>query len=619
MKYKHTKVVHRVIGFILAILVPILFIVTILFFQTKASMQQRSLKALDFSAREVQDKIDETVHNIYSVSDSFAKDQRLIKELDQSYGPEKVIEKRVAVLKIANQIFNGYNRLNNNEQIAAIYTVRKNGDTELFNIVDANYDGSEQIKRLENMGITNKERLTHFFWYPLQENFLKETPYDDLRKDNVIFGTRRIYSALRAGYPYIHIFALREESLYLKYADIAAQEDGKIYIITNSGVLLSSSDLNVIASKEIRPEILKSILDRSGNQFSMTVDSVRYSMSIAESDVNDWMTVLMVPIENAVDDVNKLYFRITWIIIISILGCGVMILYFFKRFTYPIAELSESMMEVNHGNLNAYVQVKADSEIGNMIDSYNDMLRSINHNIKEKLLMEKKKKELEMEVLMNQINPHFLYNTLETIVWKSNEAGRQDIGRIAASLGRMYRLSISDGEALVKISREIEHLMAYINIQKSRYDDLFECELLMDAEAIRDLYSLKLILQPVAENAFLYALDEQEHTMKLRIKVVVRSDEVRFVITDNGIGMDKEKLVAVREQIRYGKRDLQQKNHQPRKSTGIGLHNISDRLRLYFGVENGVRIYSKKGLGTVCIITIPKMTFKDIEILEDND
>lgn len=109
-----------------------------------------------------------------------------------------------------------------------------------------------------------------------------------------------------------------------------------------------------------------------------------------------------------------------------------------------------------------------------MMTYYNTMLVQINRFIEERVEDEKKKKKLELEVLMGQVNPHFLYNTLENIVWKSNEVGSLDIGRLAASLGRLYRLSIGNGEVLVGVKQEVEHLMAYINIQKNRddgYDD----------------------------------------------------------------------------------------------------------------------------------------------------
>lgn len=179
---------------------------------------------------------------------------------------------------------------------------------------------------------------------------------------------------------------------------------------------------------------------------------------------------MVVPETQVTASVDTLYLKFFIILLVSVGTSALLITYLYRSFMEPINKLNISMKEVYNGNVDAYVELKEylrRNEIYDMMVYYNSMLKRINTHIIEGLKADRKKKELELEVLMSQINPHFLYNTLENIVWKSNEAGRPDIGRMAASLGRMYRLSISGGQVIVPMEHEIEHLMAYVKIQKT--------------------------------------------------------------------------------------------------------------------------------------------------------
>jgi two-component system sensor histidine kinase YesM len=208
---------------------------------------------------------------------------------------------------------------------------------------------------------------------------------------------------------------------------------------------------------------------------------------------------------------------------------------------------------------------------------------------------------------MSQINPHFLYNTLETIVWKSNEAGHPDIGRLAASLGRMFRLSVSGGQELIPLQQEIEHLMAYVNIQKYRYADSFRLDLRTDPQVVRKLYCLKIMLQPVVENSFLYGMEGLERQMIVRIRLREKDEMMELTVVDNGIGMSRERLAQVRRQIQNGHRE-EEEHGTKHRGTGIGLYNVASRLTLYFDIEEPICIYSKERIGTITRIRFPKLT-----------
>ena len=239
-----------------------------------------------------------------------------------------------------------------------------------------------------------------------------------------------------------------------------------------------------------------------------------------------------------------------------------------------------------------------------MMTTYNSMLDSIRVGLDQQVQMERRKQELEMQVLMSQINPHFLYNTLETIVWKASEAGRPDISKMASSLGKLYRLSISGG-LFVPLRQELEHVQMYMNIQRIRYGSKIDYEVRLHGCDAASVEVLKLILQPVVENSILYGMEGLEHVLRIRVAAYHRGDKLVLTVTDNGIGMDETALENLRQQIAHGRKPSAEKN---RRSTGIGLHNIEARLRLYAGASDHVTVQSRPGFGTRVRIELPWKT-----------
>ena len=158
---------------------------------------------------------------------------------------------------------------------------------------------------------------------------------------------------------------------------------------------------------------------------------------------------------------------------------------------------------------------------------------------------------------------------------------------------------------------EIEHLMMYVKIQQNRYGDCVEFDLRTDMEQVHQLYSLKILLQPIVENSFLYGMEDQERPMIIRVSIREKDGWVIIRVADNGCGMGKERLEQVRAQIREGRKSGDIQNR--RKSTGIGLHSIEMRIKLYFGIENAVSVYSRESGGTLVIVRIPKITRENID------
>lgn len=607
-KKRNIGLKRRMLYGILQVLIPVVVIITILFWHTRKVMKQEYMRSAQSRITDIANKIDAKIQDIYSVSDNFAANDQLNKYIEKEYSPTEPMYKKLDIVRIYSNIFGAYDMLNQRARISAMYTYKG----ELFNFLDPNNDTEEVIGKLQAMNIEDPDLLMKFRWYPLQDNFLLSDQPEEARDRKAVMGIRRIYSWEKGRYECVQVFALKERAVYEQYKELAESIPGDIYVITGDGSLISSSDEKAVEAGTISDKLKDEFLKQTGDLKDGWDAMGNQMIQVKSSDVNDWKIVMVVPVKAVTKEVDVLYYRIFLVMVACVGFCAMMILYLYKSFMDPIGKLNISMKEVYGGNLNAYVDVKQKNEVGDMIRYYNSMLERINTNIIEKLQSDRKKKELELEVLMSQINPHFLYNTLENIVWMSNDAGRPDIGRTAASLGRMYRLSISGGQVIVPMEHEIEHLMAYVKIQKNRYKDEFEFDLRTDMRQIHELFSLKIILQPVVENSFLYGMAGLKHPMTIHLTVKEKGQWVMIKVKDNGRGMDREKLKEIRDQIRFGKAGKEE-DEKNRRSSGIGLHSVESRIKLYFGVDRAVSIYSKKDAGTLTVIRIPRITGEDID------
>lgn len=613
-KTRRKNLKSRMMTSYLVIIGLVFVIMSVMFISTTASLRNKTLESLDTLSANICTNINNMMGNIQTTSELLADDPRLIRHLDMEFETQSQYEKLRAMNDIRETVFSSVNRTKEAMLISGIYSLQTD---QLFNFIDANRMDSEtiaQLRKIAGLGTRLPDSHSRYWysWSPLQDNvFSNPTGYT--RQDTAITGSRWIYSTEKIKYSYIHFYSLGEGQIYDTYASLVGQTGSIVYILNENGGLVSSSEEEAVANRQADPDILSMFLNREDDSFSYKIDRTEYFVKIKACNFNSgaipqnqWYTVLMVPKSAATQETQQLYIIFGIILMACVTICGLLLAYVYRQFMNPISNLSAAMERVDKGDLNAYAEYRQDdSETSRMIFTFNDMLRSINRTMDEQMALERIKKELDMQVLTNQINPHFLYNTLETIVWKAGQAGRPDIGRIASSLGKLYRLSISGGEVFVPLAQELEHLKSYIEIQNSRYRGRFSYLLQYTDTSLNNIHIPKIILQPIVENVFLYAIPEDENkSVAIRVTIKRVQNHLIIKVLDTGPGMDREKLTAVREQVLTGKRKVKSDKIK-RRSTGIGLHNISARIKLYMGIEDALHIYSKKGWGTAVCIRIP--------------
>ncbi|MHA6529361.1 sensor histidine kinase [Paenibacillus sp. BAC0078] len=314
-----------------------------------------------------------------------------------------------------------------------------------------------------------------------------------------------------------------------------------------------------------------------------------------------WTIIGMAPLQEIVAEAN----RIRQLIIVSVLLSIVFVitLHFLltKRLTRPIQLLQHKMRLTASGYLEAKVKPEGTDEIADLGQSFNIMVEKIKELLEQSIQEQQQLQKAELRTLQAQINPHFLYNTLDSIVWMA-EAGKNDgVIRIVKALSDFFRLSLNKGRDWVQIRSELAHAQSYLIIQQMRYRDILEYRIEV-AEELQEYPILNMTLQPLIENALYHGIKNKRGKGIISIGGYADGNSVVLTVSDNGIGIPGERLGLLREQIQH---PIQSEGADTAQS-GFGLQNVHQRLQLYFGEEYGIRLDSTEGIGTQIRVRIPK-------------
>lgn len=265
-----------------------------------------------------------------------------------------------------------------------------------------------------------------------------------------------------------------------------------------------------------------------------------------------------------------------------------------RSITLPIQKLRDSMKKVQEGDFGVSdVVVDSKNEIGSLTKSFDVMTHKIQELMEQNVHEQEEKRKSELKALQSQINPHFLYNTLDSIIWMAEGKKNEEVVLMTASLARLLRQSISNEDEVVPIANEVEYARGYLTIQKMRYKDKLEFQIDVDP-SILHIPLIKLVLQPIIENAIYHGLKYKESKGLLIVKGFMKDGNAVLQVIDDGVGMDEETLAHIydRHKVNY-------------HSNGVGVYNVQKRLKLYYGDDYGITYESEKGKGTTATITIP--------------
>ncbi len=274
-----------------------------------------------------------------------------------------------------------------------------------------------------------------------------------------------------------------------------------------------------------------------------------------------------------------------------------------QRITEPITDLVTMTEKFASGDFTVSYHTDRNDEMKKLAESFNSMVKEIKILVDDIHREQEIAKDAELRLLQEQINPHFLYNTLDAIIWMTEAGENQKAIQIIQELSSFFRISLSKGESIITIKNEREHVKNYLEIQRFRYQDILDYEIDMN-EDILEYHIQKLTLQPIVENAIYHGIKNKRGGGKITVEGDFQGDDIIFRVRDNGIGMKEEELTKFRDYI-SGKIELD--NSDKNKSgSGFGMANVEKRIEMMYGPDYGVTVESKYNEGTIVTVLIPK-------------
>ena len=280
--------------------------------------------------------------------------------------------------------------------------------------------------------------------------------------------------------------------------------------------------------------------------------------------------------------------------------------YITRSITKPVEELCRITERVGTGDFSTWENREEENEIAVLNNSINSMVGQLGQLVDNIRTEQINSRNLELRLLQAQINPHFLYNTLDNIVWLAEDGRTEDVENLVTYLSQFFRAMLSGGREFISIKQEISHVEAYLSIQSFRYRDILSYEINVPEE-FSDYYIIKMTLQPVVENALYHGIKYKRQPGRIRIGIREEGENLIFIIEDDGIGMKEEELLRVRRLIN-GMESPGEDN------SGFGLVNVAERMRLRYGVNYGMNFESEYGRGTRVEIQIPKLNENEVPV-----
>ena len=373
--------------------------------------------------------------------------------------------------------------------------------------------------------------------------------------------------------------------------DVGIGQHGYCFIQDMEGNLVYHPQQQLIYSglKEEMTGELKSLSDGS-----YTRTNVIYTLHTLEN--CNWRVVGVSYVDELITGRVEGMIRICVILLFLVLVTAILIgILFSKVFAQPAKRLTGAMEAFEKETEDfQFVTVRGNSEISALSDSFGHMVVRIQELMEQVRQEEITLRKTELNALQAQINPHFLYNTLDSIAWMCEEDRTKEAVEMVNALARLFRISISRGHELITLEKEVEHAKSYLKIQNYRYKNQFAYEFDVEESCLSYLCN-KITLQPIIENAIYHGIDRMVD--EGYIKICIREEEmaIRMTVTDNGVGMSEEQCQEIL-------------HREAGDRTGIGIKNVNDRIRIYFGEEYGLHITSELDEGTCVEIRIPKLT-----------
>ncbi|MDU5106403.1 sensor histidine kinase [Clostridium sp.] len=540
----------------------------------------------DQMIKQIEVNIDNHIKSVENILMYISSSEDIISFLQQSkddnskeiYDLEARIRRNLKVYTDVNSEIFGLLVVNNNDKYISNELEKKTRDS--------------LMKEIWYTGAINESEKSYFFSNPIGRNL---KPYKSYSAEDIISISKAV------------IDKNTNESIGVVMADINLKKFDDIISDNNIGekgfFYLLDNNNNIVYSP-VNPTIYRINSNKFNNKkdsFIYSINNETFKIMYTTSSVTGWKTIGVFSFKDITKDITGME-RFTLIIaIITSLLAVFFSLLFTNSIVTPIRELRTLMKGVESGDLDLkFEEHKYSNEFGELGHSFNHMVSEIKQLINMVYEEQRSKRKAEIETLQAQIKPHFLYNTLDTIAWMAEDYNAKDIVKLVSALTKVFRIGLNKGKEVIKLRDEIEHINSYLIIQKYRYEDKLSYEINFHKD-ILDILILKLITQPIVENAIYHGIKEKRGKGEIRINFTKVVDEIIITVEDNGAGISEEKLQNINSMLETSNSFYIDSG----SGSGYGISNVNTRIKLSYGQNYGLRYYSKLGVGTKVEIRLP--------------
>ena len=383
-------------------------------------------------------------------------------------------------------------------------------------------------------------------------------------------------------------------------AEIQLGSRGYIYLIDQTGGILWHPQQDLIYAGLKEENVAEVLAANNGRTLSGKGGGRRLYVA-CESEATGWTAVGVAYTQELLRSQDRIYTTYLLIAAAALVFALVFALQLSRSIAGPIRRLMQTMQRVEDGDLHVRSQVSSRTELGQLSASFDHMIAKTAELMDERLRSEEQKRKSEWKALQAQIQPHFLYNTLDSIIWMSHAGRNEEVVEMTSALALLLRSSIGDGSDTNTLKKEIAHVRSYLTIQKMRYNEKLRYEIDLDQQT-EDCLLPKLILQPLVENAIYHGIKVKQQGGTVRIESLLEEDRLLITVEDDGVGMTPEQLETILD-----------KKESDAESSKIGVYNVNERLQLFFGPEAVMKYYSTPGKRTMVMLVLPIIREKEKE------
>ncbi|MBS4207544.1 sensor histidine kinase [Bacillus sp. FJAT-50079] len=485
-------------------------------------------------------------------------------------------EERIEMWRYISSLIHGRNEIKGIHMMANDGTIFSNLDsnTVWLKLLDLNNQEISQIKQADGEWVLLPLHKANYY----------------LNKDTEVFSVARL---IREPSTNKHLGIIKID-IKQELFDGFISTENNIFILDENNRLIYPKMYETRLFQAIMPQ-LANMEDRS--DLTMTNDRKSYMMTHHASDYSGAKVIMLTPFDAILSEVIQLRLLLLFVVLLGILISFILGFILSKPLVSSIHRLQRAMADVQKGHLSKRVKNHYHDEIGQLSEGFNHMVDEIERLVIEVYETSLREKDAEIRALQSQMNPHFLYNTLESINMLAITRGNLDVSDMVSSLGKLLRYTIDQSTKIVTLEEELSFIRSYIMIQQMRMGDSLQFEEEIDPHLLR-VSIPKMILQPLVENAIIHGLSGQGGKIYLRVKE--REGEMHILISDNGKGVVKEKLEELKECIQTMERIPSESQN------GIAFVNINERIQFLYGCHYGMELQSEKGKGFTVTLKLPR-------------